>query len=179
MRLAKVLVLVAIGGLAACSKYAADRYSVSADNVVAIRALNAGKVSVGPFESFDPALTEIPCRGFAPIRAPSNEHFAEYIRQALASELKIADAYATDAPVMLSGRLNALDFGTASGHWLIGLTVTSSNGRSVSVSGRHEFSTSYVGDVACQQTSQAFMPAVQDTIKAVIGDPEFPALLKP
>ena len=48
--------LLTILFLTGCSTYAADRYSISADNVTVIRALDLEKISVGEFTSFKPGL---------------------------------------------------------------------------------------------------------------------------
>lgn len=58
--------------------------------------------------------TQIMFRGVGPIKTPDGETFAEYIRRALISELKIVCAYADDAPLQLSGWLNNADFSSNS-----------------------------------------------------------------
>jgi len=77
-----------------------------------------------------------------------------------------------------NGRLNSIDFSSASGTWNLDLTVSSSNGRSLNVAENYSYTTSFYGETACNQTAQALMPAVQDLIGKVVHAPEFPALLK-
>lgn len=172
-----VLLLVSLAVLVGCSTYAADRYSISADNVTALRNLNGKQLNVGPFSSSEPGLTEILCRGLAPIKTPDGETFAEFIRESLIDELKIANVYSPTARVILTGHLNDIDFSSADGAWNLSLIVKSSNGASMTVTESYAFTSSYVGDVACAQTAQALMPAVQNLIGKVINSPEFSTLL--
>jgi len=58
------------------------------------------------------------------------------------------------------------------------LTVTSSNGQSLSVSEEYKYASSYYGETACNQTAQALMPAVQNVVGKVVRHPNFPALLR-
>ena len=56
-----LLLLVAL--LSGCSTYAASRYSISVDNVVALRTLNGKTVNVGVFTSFPTRPKPILCVG--------------------------------------------------------------------------------------------------------------------
>lgn len=181
------LIILALGILAAsgCSTYAASRYTISADTVSALRAYRGQTVSVGPFTAAaEPGRSEINCRGVGPIKTPDGEPFEEFIRKALVAELTIAEVYAPTAPITLTGRLDSIDFSsgtfpTAAGAaWMIRLAVASSNGRTLSVSEDYKFASSYLGDVACNQTAHALMPAVQNLVGKVVRDPGFAELLR-
>ncbi|WMY10916.1 hypothetical protein [Paraburkholderia phenoliruptrix] len=165
-----------VASLGACSTYSVSRYSVSADDVVALRKLPPNSVSVGAFTAVNND-TQIMCRGVGPIKTPDGETFSEYIRRAIISELKIAGAYADDAPLQLTGALNNADFSSNSGVWNLDLSVKSSNGRSLSVTEAYPFTSSFYGETACNQTAQALMPAVQDLIGKAVTNPGFPALV--
>jgi hypothetical protein len=173
-----VLSTVAITG---CSTYAVPRYSVAADNVVTLRAVPNSGISVGAF-SQAPIPNQNPntimCRGVGPIKTPDGETFADFVRTSLVSELKIAGVYAAGSPVQLTGRLDNIDFSSVSGAWNLGLTVQSSNGRSLSIAEKYEYSSSYFGETACNQTAQALMPAVQDLLGKLVQAPSFPSLLR-
>lgn len=160
-----------------CSTYSASRYSINTDNVVAMRALNSKIVNVGSFSATKPGEKEIMCRGVGPIKTPDGEPFSEFVRKAFLDELKIANVYSTNAPVTLTGNLDAVDFTSASGGWSLALTVKSSNGKSLSVSENYAFTTSWNGETACNQTAQAFMPAVQNLVGKVVRSQEFLALV--
>jgi hypothetical protein len=181
MKMKLLMALLATAALAGCSTYAVPRYSISADNVVALKAVVVNGISVGAFTQAPVANqsnNEITCRGVGPIKTPDGEPFADFVKTALASELKIAGVYAPNAPIQLSGRLNSIDFSSVSGAWNLALTVQSSNGRSLSVAENYSYKSSYYGETACNQTAQALMPAVQDLIAKVVGAPDFPSLLK-
>jgi hypothetical protein len=58
------------------------------------------------------------------------------------------------------------------------MTISSSNGKGLSVGTHYSFAGNFVGEVACNQTAQALMPAVQNLIGKIITHPEFAALLR-
>lgn len=118
------------------------------------------------------------CRGVGPIKTPDGEPFAGFVKSGLVSELKMAGVFAPGAAVQLTGKPDNIDFSSVTGAWNLGLTVTSSNGRSLSVAEKYSYTSSYFGETACNQTAQALMPAVQDLIAKVVHAPDFPTLLK-
>jgi hypothetical protein len=78
---------------------------------------------------------------------------------------------------VLTGNLDRVDFSSTEGKWMLAVTVTSSNGRTLTVANDHEYETSYVAEKACALTAQAFGPAVQTLIGKLVHHPEFTALL--
>lgn len=173
-----LICLLSILVLAGCSTYAVDRYSISADNVTVFRALNLEKISVGEFTSFKPGLNEIVCRGVGPIKTPDGNTFADYIKESLIDELQIAEIYSLEAPIILTGHLENIDFSSADGIWNLALTVKSSNGQSISVTEEYRYTTSFYGETACNQTAQALMPSVQNLIKKIVTNADFPNLVR-
>lgn len=172
---AVILASVMISG---CSTYSANRYSISTDNVVALRSLNGKTVNIGSFTGTrDANRSEIMCRGVGPIKTPDSEAFPEYVRKALLDELRIANAHSSSAPVTLTGNLDSIDFSSNSGSWNLALTVKSSNGKSLSLNESYKFTSSFYGETACNQTAQALMPAVQNLVGKLVRSPEFPSLL--
>lgn len=174
-----VLALLTLGG---CSTYSASRYSISADNVVALRALTDTPIQVGEFTSSvkdksGADMKEIMCRGVGPIKTPDNEPFAQYVKKALVDEMKIAQVYEPTSPIVLSGNLDAIDFSSNSGHWQIALTLKSSNGRSMTMNETYPYQTSFYGETACNQTAQAFMPAVQNVVGKAVRSADFVGLV--
>jgi hypothetical protein len=161
-----------------CSKYAVDRYSISADNVVAFRSLGLNKLNVGEFTSFKPGLKEIMCRGVGPIKTPDGNTFADFIKEALIDELQIAEIYSIEAPVILTGHLENIDFSSNTGEWNLTLSVKSSNEQSISITENYKYTTSFFGETACNQTAQALMPAVQNLISKLVTNPNFSNLLR-
>jgi hypothetical protein len=176
-RLAVLLPLLLV--LSGCSTYAAHRYSISADNVVALRGLKGKTVNVGLFTATQPEQREIMCRGVGPIKTPDGELFSEFIRKALLDELRIANALSPTAPVTLTGNLDRIDFSSANGNWDLALTVKSSNGKSMTVTEDYSYTTSWYGETACNQTAQALMPAVQNLIGKLVRSQDFSVLVLP
>ena len=172
------IVFVAAGCSASlgCSTYAVLPYAVSASNVTALRTLRGQWINVGPFTAaLDTA--SIDCRLAGPIKTTDGEPYSQYIRAALISELEMAEVYAPTGAVTLTGSVDSLEFSSMSGDWTIGLTISSSNGKSLHVDEKYGFSSSFNGDAACAQTAQAFMPGVQDLIGKIVHSPAFPALV--
>lgn len=180
-KMKRLLALASLATLAGCSTYAVPRYSISADNVVALKSVTGNGVDVGIFTQSpipNQSPNEIMCRGVGPIKTPDGETFSAFIRSALVSELKIAGTYSISAPIRLTGNLDHIDFSSVTGTWNLGLTVESSNGRALNKTENYSYTSSYFGETACNQTAQALMPAVQDLISKVVHDPEFISLLK-
>jgi len=173
------LLLLLITFLSGCMNYPVPRYSVSVDNVVALKARQlTKKISVGNFSSYQPDLKVMVCRGFGPIKTPDGEVFSEYIRKAITDELKMSDAYSPESPIQISGRLNNLSFTSTSGYWDISLTVNSSNGHTITVDDKYKYETDWQGDNACNQTSLALLPAVQRVIGKVLSSDNLTNLTK-
>jgi len=169
---------IAVLALTGCSTFATSRYSPAVDNIQSLKQHKGAQVNVGNFSSFEPGLSIITCRGFGPVKTADGEPYSEYVKKALTDELKSADIYSSDAPITLTGQLNQLDFSSNSGNWNISLTVNSSNGKSVTVNDSYKYTTSYNGETACNQTAQAFMPAVQDIIGKLVKGSEFIGLVR-
>jgi hypothetical protein len=169
--------MILAGMLSGCSTYSASRYSISADTVVALRTLNGKTMNVGTFSALQPGQSEIICRGVGPIKTPDGEPFSEYIRKAFLDELRIANVFSPTSTTTLTGNLDKIDFSSNSGTWNLELTIKSSNGRSMVVTEDYSYATSFYGETACNQTAQAFMPAIQNLVGKVVRSPDFIALL--
>ena len=178
--LASVVAALLLSGLTGCS-YTAAKYAVSVDNVMALRSFKGQTVSVGPFTAADPGRTSIGCRGGSPVEVPGREPFEAYFRKALLDELTLAELYAPDAPVTLTGHMESIDFTSGimiTGAWTIAMSLRSSNGKMLSVQHVHEFLTAYIGDVACGRVAAALAPATQELITKFVRHPLFPVLLQ-
>jgi hypothetical protein len=176
----KVALMISVLALSACSTFTPQRYSISADNNVALKAIGVGNINVGTFTG--PSAFDKACRGAGPIAPPDNMSFEAYIQKALADELKVAGLFDDKtSKTILSGTLEQLNFsssrGLTGGEWNITLRLNSSNGKSVVASEHYEFESGFVADTACKQTAEAYLPAVQNVIGKLIKDPEFRSLL--
>ncbi|BCL77035.1 hypothetical protein JHS3_27710 [Jeongeupia sp. HS-3] len=164
-----ILTSLVLVGLSGCSTYAVQRYSVKADNVVAYRDNNK-KYNVGQFTSTEANLKQIICRGVGPIKTPDDQTFAEYIAGAVTDELKMAGAYDSKSDKKLTGNLDLVQFDSMDGSWSLTLTLVSANGTPVQKQEKYKYTTSYYGETACNQTAQAFMPAVQNLLGQFAND---------
>ena len=173
-----LVLLVALASCTGCSTFDVGRYGVSVENNAALKKLGAQKVAVGKFTATEPGRTEIPCRAVGPIKTPDRRPFEDYIRQALIDELTVAELFAEPAPVALTGKVDKIDFDSMKGLWFIDLTLTSSNGSSLSASDKYSYEFTYMAETACARTAKYFVPAVQVLIGKIVHDPKFAELLK-
>jgi hypothetical protein len=164
--------------LTGCSTFDVGRYGVSVENNAALRKLAGGKVAVGPFTAAEPGKKEIPCRGVGPIKTPDGQPFEDQVRKALIDELTVADLLVDPAPVTLTGHVNKLDFDSMAGEWVLDVTVTSSNGQSLTAANKFSYGFTYIGETACARTAKSFVPAVQLLIGKLVYDPKFAELLR-
>ncbi len=177
MRIAALLLALV---LSACATPA--KYTPRADIGDALKQNFKDTVNVGTFKA--PEGFSSMCRLSGPIYPPDyNMTFEGYIQNALIEELKAAGKFDDQKPkVVLSGAVEKLAFsttanGVSGGTWDIGLRVTSSNGKSTVVSEHYEFDASIMGDIACGQATEAFLPAVQNLISKLVTSSDMPMLL--
>ena len=155
----------------------ADDYVTAFENVAALSSLLGNKLNVGSFTSSEPDKSEIKCRLVGPVRPPFGDPFSEYIREAFIAELRKADIFSLDAPLILTGHLARIDFDSIVGKWEICLTVGSSSGKSITKAVSCPFASALFGESGCKVTAQAFMPAVQKLIHTILQSPEFAELV--
>ncbi|WP_026435176.1 hypothetical protein [Acidovorax sp.] len=101
--------------------------------------------------------------------------FESYIEKALIDELKLAGAYDPSSKLILRGKLEEIDFssGMTDGKWLFTVTISNARNESFTTKSIFGFSGSFVADKACQETAQAFGPAVQKLVEDIVRDPKF------
>lgn len=164
-----VLAVVALSGCA----YNASPYGASVRNVESLKSLSIKPVSVAKFQSSKPGLASITCRAAGPVTVSPN--FEDYIEKAFIDELKLAGVYDTGSKLVLSGKLEEIDFssGITDGKWAFSVTLSNARNESYTVSSVYGFSGSFVADKACQETAQAFAPAVQKLIEDIVRHPRF------
>jgi hypothetical protein len=167
--------------LAGCETLVAQRYSISAENVVAIKSLGVAQVGVGTFSG--PPTFNASCRAYGNLELPDGVTPAQYIQHALEDELKIAGAYVQASPrVTLIGYITRLEFTSSQtlmgGSWTIDLDLISTNGHRMTVKEYYEFPSGFGAGVACRQTTDAFSRAVQNLIGKTVHSPEFALLVK-
>lgn len=171
----KNLVLaVIVVTLAACSTMTPARYSPSADNQVALRAMTGAATHVVQIQAS--ANYSANCRMAGPIQASDGMTIPQFVQKALNDELKMAGLY-SEQENPISGELTKIEFsstaGLTNGWWNLALTLKNSTGKSVSAEVTYKFKSGFDALTACNQTAQALGPAVQDLIKQLVADPEF------
>lgn len=166
----RFIILIAAIFTVGCATWVIGRYSTSADNLEAIRSWNGVKLNVGEFIQAN--SIEVPsCNYKGPIKTIDGDSYAAFIMKAFVSELKVAGAYSSTAPVAISGRLDKLDNSTATGtDWTIVMTFTASNGKSVTLTEKYDYNGSIAGtaDSTCGASASAFVPAVQNLVGQLI-----------
>jgi hypothetical protein len=175
------LVVAAIA-LSACETPTAQRYSVSADNNLAIKALGASGIGIRAFA--EPEKFNVTCRALGPIKVADGLTHTQYIQKAFEDELKIAGVYAAGqaSRVTLGGNVRKLEFsssqGLTRGYWQIELTLDSSNGKKLDVTERYDFDSGFMATEACRNTAEAFTRAVQNLIGKAVTSPEFKGMVE-
>ena len=103
---------------------------------------------------------------------------AEYIKEAMQTELFMAQVYDINASTKISGNLNSLKFSSASpARWEIDFSISSNKSEGYSVKTKFPFKTSYSAYSACKNVADAFGPAVQQLIEDIISHPNFNELV--
>ncbi|NGN97896.1 hypothetical protein G5S52_09575 [Grimontia sp. S25] len=174
----KLLVVAAALALSACSTMQPPRYAVSVDNIQKLKQL---EMVEGEFVSLNQtAGFSANCRLMGPIEPADGLSIPEFITKAFNDELKMAERFSSDG-VDITGEITKIEFssitGLTNGYWDIGLSLKSSNGKSLDVSNKYVFKSGFDAITACNATADALSPAVQDLIKATIHKPEFAALM--
>ena len=180
MKTKLALVACAIA-MTACETPTTQRYAISADNNLAIKAIGATGVGVRTFAA--PADFSSNCRALGPMQVADNLTHTQYIQKAFEDELKIAGAFAPSAPrVTIGGKVNKLEFssskGLTGGYWQIDLALDSSNGKKLDVSEYYEFNSGFVANEACRNTAEAYSRAVQNLVGKAVRAPSFAELVK-
>ena len=172
--------LIAACTVAGCSTFVPQRYSLSADSNQALKGIKAGPVSIGQFSG--PAEFDPNCRAAGSIEPPDGMTYESYVRKALIDELKVAGLIQDQGKRTITGKLEKLAFssskGITGGIWEIDLSLSSSNGQTMSVRESYEFKSGFDAGTACKQTADAFMPAVQNLVLTIVSSPDFQRLIK-
>ena len=178
-KLAATLILGVL--LAGCETPVTGRYSILADNNVAIRTLGVNGVAIGAFAP--PATFDANCRALGALQVSDNLTHTQYIQKAFEDELKVAGAFALSSPrVTLTGQVPRLEFSSTravtGGSWTIDLVLISSNGNRMAVTEYYEFTSGFIATEACRQTAEAFLRAVQNLVGKTVRSPQFASLVR-
>ncbi len=175
----KIVLVVSLIALTACSTMQPPRYAVSVDNIQKLKQLTEINGEFSPMTqsaSFSPN-----CRLMGPIEPADSLSISQFITKAFNDELKMADKHSKEA-MKVSGDITKIEFssisGLTNGYWDIGLNLTSINGANLTVNNKYTFKSGFDAITACNATADALSPAVQDLISATVNHPDFSKLLK-
>lgn len=175
---ALVAIICAAGVLlTGCETTNSIPYKAAAANVIAIQnSLQPKKVSVADI-GLAPGVDESPlCRLNGPVKVAPGKTPSQYIRDAFQEELLMAQAYDVKG-VPIEGRIEELRFSSVSpAFWQITMAVRSTTDKGYKVSIKYPFDTSWTAAGACKNVADAFGPAVQELLKQVVTNPQFPSL---
>lgn len=156
-----------------------SEYNVSADNVQKLRDYKELKLDVSNFTATKAGESSILCRLAETVSTPKGESFEEYIKDALISELKMAGTFDKNSDLKVSGNLNNIYGSTMFGdaYWEINVTITSTNGKSLTVNTKREYPSSYLASTACNNMGTSFSPTIKQLIADILNHKDFPSLL--
>ncbi len=157
-----------------------NEYNVSADNVQTLRNYQDLKLDVSNFTASNKDESSVMCRLAETVSTPKGEPFFEYIKDAFVSELKMAGVYDKNSDLKISGNLNKIYgssmFGNA--YWEMDVTVTSSNGNSITVNTKRDYPSSYLASTACNNMGTSFAPSVKQLIGDILDHKDFSKLVR-
>ena len=138
MKLKFVALVAAVSLLGGCSTFHVAPYGATVSNVETIKSYNLKPVAVGKFQAVKP-VASIPCRAAGPVTAAPS--FEGYIEKAFTDELRLAGIYDAASPLVLTGKLEKLDFssGMSDGNWSFTVTLTNARNESLTTVSKSEF----------------------------------------
>ena len=176
------ILLVAVGLLAGCSTTNSIPYKASTTNVITLQnnlKQSNTKVTLGTFSLANGVEEELMCRLMGPVKIAPGKTLSTFIKEAFQEELFLAQAYDTNAPVKIEGRIERLSFSSVSpANWEIAMRVTSNKSQGYTVAVKYNYDTSFDAYSACRNVADAFSPAVQELLRQVITNPQFNQLVK-
>lgn len=157
-----------------------NEYNVSADNVQTLRNYKDLKLDVSTFTASNKDESSVMCRLAETVSTPKGEPFSQYVEEAIISELKMAGVYDKNSDLKISGNLNKIYgssmFGNA--YWELDVTITSSNGKSLTVNTKRDYPSSYLASTACNNMGTSFSPTIKQLINDILSHKDFAELLK-
>ncbi|WP_439608730.1 hypothetical protein [Hydrogenophaga sp.] len=172
--------------LTGCASFVAPTYSPDYPSIDRLKASQLGKVSVGVFQprSAEAPVNRITLRGAA--FAPASGTFAEYLENAIRSdltELRVLDPNAgtrIDA-TLLKNDIDVSGINTGEGFMDVKLTV-SKGGKAVHekvYSARTQFESSLAAAVAVPKGQSEYPRLVRTLLQTIYADPAFIAAVQP
>ena len=173
----RVLVVVGLASLFVGCAAPIPSYQVSGD-YSSLRGLDKKVKVVAQAPGFKDEGS-IVCRAAAIVELPSKQTFTAYISSALKKELAAADLESETSDLVLSMKLEKVDFSTSLGatNWFIDGRYEI-DGQVVLVSTVYNDRSSYFGDKACANIAAYFQKAVSTHFRQLFSDPVLKQKLK-
>lgn len=180
--LVSVLVIFGIHFLiTGCETTTSRPYTPSTENILLMQetlANGSEGVRLGDFTQ-DDNIGSLTCRLNGPVDVSPGKTQAQFVKEALQSELFMAQVYDVSSKREIKGALNDLTFSSVSpANWKINFTVSSDKSEGFTVETTYPFKTSFSAYGACKNVAEAFAPAVQMLISDILKDPRFTELVR-
>lgn len=177
-KLAILGALLAASMLMAGCTAVSPKYQATVDNVRALQAVSAGTVSVGQFTAKDVGLNYLTIRGSA-YTSPYNDSYAEYLKEALRSELESAGKLGSKADVVITGQLlkNTLSASIGTGTATIAVQFMVIRNSSIIfdkvLSVDTQWESSFIGAIAIPVAQQNYVDTVKQVLGKLFSDKDF------
>lgn len=169
--------------LTGCASQPIGTHQPSLDNVQILKQSNVGDIALGRFElgSGVPAKVDklVTLRG-SRITSPTNDSYAQYVKESLTIELKTAGKYDPDASCVLSGELlrNELNAaGASKGNAALAATFSVTRDGRVVYSRRHDvehtWPSSFIGAIAIPEAINQYTEMYTRLLRKLFEDAEF------
>ena len=91
----------------------------------------------------------------------------------------MAGVYDKNSDLKISGNLDKIYGSTMFGnaYWEISVTITSTNGKSLTVNTKRDYPSSYLASTACNNMGTSFSPTIKQLIADIINHKDFSSLL--
>jgi hypothetical protein len=181
MRLMMTLVALALAGCGITNPI--SNYQPSPGNVALVRAAPLAAIAVGDFSlalGVKPNADAVIVLRGAVYASPVNNSFAQFLRQAIVTELTSAQKYAPDAPTVLTGQLlhnDGTGFGISTAHAAIAARFQVRRGEELlfdkELSADAVWKSSFAADIAVVEATSQYLNLYGRLLAKLFADPEF------
>jgi len=179
-KVSTLLLISSAAFLFGCETTSSRPYTSSTNNVLKFQKVIADsntKIQLGNFTEGQ-GISKLTCRLSGPVDVSLGKTTAEYIREAMQTELFLAQVYDVDGSILINGQLESMKFSSLSpASWDLKFKVSSNKSEGYTVNTNYPFRTSYSAYSACKNVADAFGPAVQKLISDVVDHRGFKSLI--
>jgi hypothetical protein len=159
--------------------YFSDKYTSSDRNVSLLKTIKKDLVPVriADFGSNAPGKASMVCRASYPVHTPGKIPFEAFIAEAMKAELSEAGLY-SETGAEITANLNAIEFASFGvGKWTIEATFAVEGKEPLKVKHETTYPVSFGAVAACDDVTQALVPAIQEFLYQFYSSPQFKLLL--